>query len=262
MLVEVADSGIVWTEPRDLSLDSLATADGKSPALTVSSNHGRRQEFFFIYDRGVGVNVAMADGNWLYLPLGGLSSDLREILQIGGFSFAKLDDDGVGFDERRRPNWPNIAALAVWILSVGTLLTKAVRSRRRLSVPPPPTMTDPEPASAAAWWIGDGHRRSTDNKLCFPLYSNAEWTPIEQVLDFLREKFQASILSELHGPEDSNIYYVFVRGIRIVLFYDSGWDLAEFYAENQEDEQAAVALADELRTLIGKRPEMGPPGAT
>jgi len=36
-------------------------------------------------------------------------------------------------DVHRRPNWPNIAALAVWLLSVGTLLYDAVRSRKRLS---------------------------------------------------------------------------------------------------------------------------------
>ena len=34
-------------------------------------------------------------------------------------------------------NWPNIAALAVWLVSVGTLLTNAVRSRKALSVPTP-----------------------------------------------------------------------------------------------------------------------------
>ena len=34
--------------------------------------------------------------------------------------------------------WPNLAALAVWLLSVGTLLTHAVRSRKRSSVPPTP----------------------------------------------------------------------------------------------------------------------------
>ena len=33
--------------------------------------------------------------------------------------------------------WPNIAALAVWLLSVGTLLTHAVRSRKVQPVPPP-----------------------------------------------------------------------------------------------------------------------------
>ncbi len=30
----------------------------------------------------------------------------------------------------RRVNWPNLAALAVWLASVGTLLTLAVRSRK------------------------------------------------------------------------------------------------------------------------------------
>ena len=37
-------------------------------------------------------------------------------------------------EPEQRLNWPNIAALAVWLLSVGTLLTYAVRSRK----PPPP----------------------------------------------------------------------------------------------------------------------------
>ena len=36
------------------------------------------------------------------------------------------------------PYWPNLAALAVWLLSVGVLLTHAVRSRKAPSVPPPP----------------------------------------------------------------------------------------------------------------------------
>ena len=34
--------------------------------------------------------------------------------------------------------WPNIAALAVWLLSVGTLLTYAVRSRNPTHPPSPP----------------------------------------------------------------------------------------------------------------------------
>ena len=39
---------------------------------------------------------------------------------------------------QRHLNWPNIAALAVWLLSVGTLLTCAVRSRKLRSVPATP----------------------------------------------------------------------------------------------------------------------------
>jgi CDP-diglyceride synthetase len=36
----------------------------------------------------------------------------------------------------RRFNWPNIAALAVWLASVGTLLVGAVRGRKPRSVSP------------------------------------------------------------------------------------------------------------------------------
>jgi hypothetical protein len=41
-------------------------------------------------------------------------------------------------DVTSRLNWPNIAALAVWLVSVGLLLTRAVRSRK------------PQPASPTA----------------------------------------------------------------------------------------------------------------
>ena len=80
-------------------------------------------------------NVAMGDGAVSYLPPGGLSiENLRNILQVGG---CRWDDPRfeaeLQYDEHRRLNWPNIAALAVWLLSVGTLLTRAVRSRKTLS---------------------------------------------------------------------------------------------------------------------------------
>ena len=72
MVVEVADSGISWTEPKDLSLESLGAVNGESPALTVSSRHFPREEFFFIYDRDPLVCVAMADGSVNVLRTGGL----------------------------------------------------------------------------------------------------------------------------------------------------------------------------------------------
>ena len=134
MLVEVADSHILWTEPRDLSLDTLGVTDAKSPPLVVSSYHGQREEFFFTYDRATGINVALADYGVRCWWLGNRSTeDLRKLLEIGGFRREESGESG------RRLNWPNIAALAVWLLSVGTLLTCAVRSRKVLSVPPPPS---------------------------------------------------------------------------------------------------------------------------
>ena len=104
----------------------------------LSSNHRHAKEFFFTYDYGTGVNVAMADGSVRFLrtdwPFGrGLAESsanrrLTEETRIRVSSTAE-----------RHLNWPNIAALAVWLLSVGMLLTHAVRSRKVLPVPPPPS---------------------------------------------------------------------------------------------------------------------------
>ena len=83
MLVEVGNSGITWAEPEDISLETLA--GNGLPPLKVASEHGLRDNFFFTYDRGSLVNVAMTDGSVRCLPLGSLSTDeLRTVLTIGG----------------------------------------------------------------------------------------------------------------------------------------------------------------------------------
>ena len=143
MVVEVANSGINWAEPGDLSLDTLGTAKDKSPALVPMSKHDRRnnfffgdQEFFLTYEKffftyDYGVNVAMADGSVQHLWTAGRSNeDLRKVLQIGAYTKEEIGSHQDFYGEECRPNWPNIAALAVWLLSVGTLLTSAVRSRK------------------------------------------------------------------------------------------------------------------------------------
>ena len=132
MLVEADASGIGWAEPKDLSLEGIEAANGKSSLLAWARDRGRRKEFFFTYDYGSCVNVVTADGDEHCLRVDNRSAEnLREVLQVGGFR-----KDGISNPERHL-NWPNIAALAVWLLSVGMLLTHAVRSRKVLSVPPP-----------------------------------------------------------------------------------------------------------------------------
>lgn len=137
MLIEVTNSGISWAEPRDLSLDALGPTGGSPPMLALTSDHGRREEFFFAYDYVSGVHVAMADGSVRFLRTGNRSpEDLLKVLQIGGY---KEEDSGSYedfYDKTRRLNWPNIAALAVWLLSVGALLVGAVRGRKARSEPP------------------------------------------------------------------------------------------------------------------------------
>ena len=143
LLVEVARSDISWTEPRDLSLNTLGGGESKSAPLSVSSNHGHNEEFFFAFDKVVpSVHVAMGDGSTDFLRLGRLSTEeLRKILQIGARTIESCVSLEARLDEGRRPNWPNIAALAVWLLSAGTLLVGAVRGRKPRSVslvPSPP----------------------------------------------------------------------------------------------------------------------------
>ena len=129
ILVEVTNSGIAWTE---VSGHACATG-GNSASLAVSSHHGRREQFFFTYDYDPVVSVAMADGSVRFLRLGDRSADdLRKLLQVRGCGAEEAGEPV------RRPNWPNIASLAVWLLSVGILLTRAVRSRKRLPIPSPP----------------------------------------------------------------------------------------------------------------------------
>ena len=137
MLVEVANSGISWTEPRDLSLDALGMSDSGSAALNVSSNHGHHADFFFMYDRRAGINLAMGDGFTRYLPSGGLSAaNLRKILSIGGCTDKDFEAYEENYAQTCRPNWPNLAALAVWLASVGALLVGAVRSRKARAAKP------------------------------------------------------------------------------------------------------------------------------
>jgi prepilin-type processing-associated H-X9-DG protein len=139
MIVEVANSGISWTEPRDLSLDAFEAADSKSSVLVPSSNHEPHSDFFYIYEPSSSAHAAMADGHVRYLPPGSLSAEhLPKLLQVNGCKEEEINSLEDFYNSHRRPNWPNIAALAVWLLSVGTLLTFAVRSRKPRSVSPPP----------------------------------------------------------------------------------------------------------------------------
>jgi hypothetical protein len=115
MVVEVANSGISWMEPKDISIDSAGMTESRSRELVPSSNHGRKSDFFQTYEHCCEINAAMADGSVQCLPVGSLSIDKPRI----------------------RWNWPNIAALAIWLLSTGTLLIAAVRSRTIVSPAPP-----------------------------------------------------------------------------------------------------------------------------
>jgi hypothetical protein len=139
MLIEVANSGIAYAEPRDFSLETLNVSGSNSPPMPLTSHRVGHVEFFVIYDGGSGVHVAMADRSVHFLQTDHLSpEDLRKVLTIGGCKNVAGGPHIVLDEGDWRLNWPNIAALLVWLLSVGTLLVGAVRSRKRTSVVPTP----------------------------------------------------------------------------------------------------------------------------
>jgi prepilin-type processing-associated H-X9-DG protein len=131
MLVEVANSGIQWTEPRDLSLEAIAQAAADDPNSVGFVKHTRPYDGFFFYHDTIvyGANVAFADGSVRFLPAGALTAkNLRDLLQVGGFMEAEYDLDS-WTEGQGGIHWTNCIALAIWLVSVGLLLYRAVRSR-------------------------------------------------------------------------------------------------------------------------------------
>ena len=131
MLIETADSGIQWTEPRDLSADDLqsAQADSMSP---VQSPH-MREEGYFYHETPSGVNVALADDSVHFLFAHSLRADkVKHLLTIGAFTEENIANSSDAWDDvELQPNWPHCIGLPVWIVAVGLLLYQAMRGRRR-----------------------------------------------------------------------------------------------------------------------------------
>ena len=128
MLIETANSGIQWTEPRDLDLDHLASAAGRDSVPAIRGPHMRSNGYFY-YDTPAGANVAFADGHGCFLPSSNLTSErLSKLLAIGGCNY---DDILTSTEaEELQINWYNCFVLAVWFLSVGLLFYQSFRTRK------------------------------------------------------------------------------------------------------------------------------------
>jgi hypothetical protein len=128
MVIEVVDSGIAWPEPKELSLDTLTKRDAML-APQPGSKHGPQADFFYVYDEANGAYAIMADGTVRYLLRSSLTPEhLPALLQIGGCKEGSMVTGVRTSQWIRHLNWPNIAALAVWLITVAALLARAVRS--------------------------------------------------------------------------------------------------------------------------------------
>jgi hypothetical protein len=123
LLVESADSDIVWTEPRDIEVALL----GSASQPTVSSCHGLPVDYFHARQDNA-VYVGLADASTCLTSRELFSGPkAAELFDIGGFTPSEHD-----LWSHRRLKWTNIVALVVWSISVGWLLVRAVQYRRKM----------------------------------------------------------------------------------------------------------------------------------
>jgi prepilin-type processing-associated H-X9-DG protein len=127
MLVEIGQNRIPWTAPQDFNIDA---PPGTSYPETASSSHTSSEPAVRRNERA-GAYVAMADGHVSYLRGPLLDSDKAPgLFTIGGCPKKYFLDKPAA---SRRSPWADGIALTVWLASVGLLLFRAARSRRKLA---------------------------------------------------------------------------------------------------------------------------------
>jgi hypothetical protein len=120
LLIEVADSGIVWTEPRDVSWNDAPKLLDASPRA-ISLRKRRAPSGFFFQASPESVLVLLANGSIGQLSGAQLTPDgLKAALIVGGYA---ANDSGMS---GRRLNWPNCCTLLVWTGSIYVLLRRLV----------------------------------------------------------------------------------------------------------------------------------------
>ena len=127
MLVEVANSGVHWAEPRDLTVDEALEGLQTGKGLRISAAHP------------FSINVLFADGTVHSLPAKMPISLWRKLLAGEITDFDNIEDkidkfapDMVNVSIYTESEaWPFILSLVVWLFSVVLLFRRAVKSRRK-----------------------------------------------------------------------------------------------------------------------------------
>jgi prepilin-type processing-associated H-X9-DG protein len=124
-VIDIANSGILWTEPQDLCLDDLDGPQSKIK-MPIRSKHILDNGFF--YHEMSGTNAAFLDGHGEFLSTENLTADqLKSLLAIGGCDVK----NAVYSNIKPRIHWPHCAIFAVWCVAIVLLLHQAVRSRKQ-----------------------------------------------------------------------------------------------------------------------------------
>jgi len=122
ILAEAVNSGIDWSEPRDLTLEQALWGINPQSGLGISSRHRRKGGFFGHDVRGA--YVLLADGTVRFLPEDTPPETLRALLTIDGGEDVDIHD--VEYTEPRGTAYrPTCLSLIAWVISVGVFLARA-----------------------------------------------------------------------------------------------------------------------------------------
>jgi hypothetical protein len=129
MVIETADSGINWTEPRDIELDALIAADPPTLQVMPGSKHMHSNGFFYRDTMSV-VNTLLVDGGaWTFSASWLFTDRLKTILQVGGAS--QCQGEPAVDNQKLQINWLHCIGLPVWLVSVALLFHQSHRIRKK-----------------------------------------------------------------------------------------------------------------------------------
>jgi hypothetical protein len=141
LVIEMANSGIQWTQPKDIDFDDVPAL----LSLAAKSSHARDHDYFSC--KTPGVNAVLVHGDMVFVfpwdsrtsVLTGLlppeelllpPEELRKIEMARG----KYDPYSQLRREELRVHWPHLVGLPVWIVAVALLSYQGIVASRRLGV--------------------------------------------------------------------------------------------------------------------------------
>jgi hypothetical protein len=142
LVIETANSGIQWTEPKDIDYDDAPAI----LSLAAKGSHARDNGYF--YCKTPGVNAVLVHGDMLFVfPWGSRPSVLTgllppEVLLLPPEEQRRIEM-ALGKDypsysglrrEELRVHWPHLIGLPVWIVAVVLLAYQGIVASRRRGV--------------------------------------------------------------------------------------------------------------------------------
>ncbi len=143
LIVEMANSAIQWSEPKDIYLDDLPSLR----SLIASSPHRRSNGYFFRATPAM--NAALIDGDMIFLfprdSAPNVLTSLKLLLPPHPAEAEKRHTkdnylDSFYAEEPPPIHWPHCIGLPVWIVSFGLLfyqVTRSSKARRETATPGP-----------------------------------------------------------------------------------------------------------------------------